>query len=581
MQSETKHCQNCKQKFTIEPEDFSFYEKISSASGGKVPPPTWCPECRQQRRLAWRNDFVFYNRICDLCKRNIISVYSPDNPQVIYCNKCWWSDKWDPKSYGHDFDFSRPFFEQFAEFRLKIPALALFNDNNIGSENCEYTQDFAYGKNCYMCMVMWKVQDCMYCSYGADTKETVDSMGILGTGEGLYEVMYSEKCFNCRNVYKSSALVNCSYCYDCNGCVNCFMCVNLRNKKYCFKNLEYSKEEYEKILNSYKLDTFNGNEKVLVEFNKFLLTQPVKYASLKNCVNCTGENLTNSKNSKFNFHTRRSENSRYSENGDTQKDSYDLCVGGELSECYEGLTPDHSNRSLFCIYTWKCMNIYYSESCQSSKNCFGCVALKHGEYSILNKPYLKEEYFKLHDKIIEHMKHTGEWGEFFPMKYSPFAYNESMSQISFPITKDEALNKSLKWQDNIQQTRGKTTLAEIPDSINDVKNSITDEILECILCKRNYKIVPDELNFYRKWKIPIPRRCFFCRLTRRFKIRGPSKLWHRRCQCSGAKSDNGVYVNTISHLHGPNHCLNEFETSYAPDRPEIVYCEKCYQQEVY
>jgi len=26
---------------------------------------------------------------------------------------------------------------------------------------------------------------------------------------------------------------------------------------------------------------------------------------------------------------------------------------------------------------------------------------------------------------------------------------------------------------------------------------------------------------------------------------------------------------------------NEFETAYAPDRPEIVYCEKCYQQEVY
>ena len=47
-------------------------------------------------------------------------------------------------------NFSRPFFEQFRDFRLKVPSLALFNDNNIGSENCEYTQDFAYGKNCYM-----------------------------------------------------------------------------------------------------------------------------------------------------------------------------------------------------------------------------------------------------------------------------------------------------------------------------------------------------------------------------------------------------------------------------------------------
>jgi hypothetical protein len=28
-------------------------------------------------------------------------------------------------------------------------------------------------------------------------------------------------------------------------------------------------------------------------------------------------------------------------------------------------------------------------------------------------------------------------------------------------------------------------------------------------------------------------------------------------------------------------CNNTFETSYAPERPEIVYCERCYQGEVY
>jgi len=555
MQNETKQCKNCKKDFTIEPEDFNFYEKI------KVPPPTFCPECRRQRRLAWRNDYSFYNRQCDLCKRGIISIYSPDNPQIIYCNKCWWSDKWDPKSYAQDFDFSKTFFEQFSEFRKKVPALALFNDNNIGSENCEYTQDFAYGKNCYMCMVMWKIQDCMYSSYGADTKETVDSMGIFGTGEGLYEVMYSEKCFNCRNVYKSSSVVDCSFLYDCQGCTDCFMCVNLRNKKYFFKNIEYSKDEYKKILDSYQLYTYRGYEKAKKEFKDFLVTQPQKYSSFKNCVKCTGENLTNSKNSKYNFHARRSENSKYLENGDTQKDSYDLCVGGELSECYEGLTPDHSNRSLFCIYTWKCMDILYSESCQSSNNCFGCVAMKHGEYSIFNKQYTKNEYFKLKEKIIEYMKGTLEYGEFFPMKFSPFSYNESVAMISFPLNKEEVIRKGLSWQDKIQQTKGRTTLSEIPDDINYINDSIINEILECVICKRNYKITSDELNFYRKWKIPIPRNCFFCRLEKRFEFRGQSKLWHRKCMKEG--------------------CFNEFETSYAPERPEIIYCESCYNKEVY
>ena len=562
-QSETKICQNCRAEFIIESDDFAFYEKI------KVPPPTFCPECRMQRRLSWRNDFVFYNRQCDLCQRKIISIYSPDNPQVIYCNTCWWSDKWDPKKYARDFDFSKFFFEQFAEFRQKVPALALVNDNGTGSVNSEYTQNVQYSKNCYMCMVAWKLENCMYFSYGADVKDAMDSMGIFSPSQGIYENMYSGKCFNSRYAYNSFALVNCSFCYDCYSCQYCFQCSGLRSKKYCVKNKQYGKEEYEKIIAGYKLDTFSGTERALREFEDFLLSQPHKFAHLHNCVNCLGTNLIDSKNAKYVFHTRRSENSKYMENGDTEKDSYDLSVGGELSECYEGLTPDHSNRALFANYVWKSVDALYSDFCMSSQNLFGCVGLKFGEYSIFNKQYSKEEYFKLKEKIIEHMKQAGEWGEFFPMQFSPFAYNESMAQISSSLTKEEALAKGLRWQDNIQKTRGKTTFLEIPESIFDVQDSILNEILECILCRRNYKIVPDELTFYRKWKIPIPRKCFFCRLARRFKLRGPSKLWHRKCMCEK------------NHLHHEGKCPNEFETNYAPERPEIVYCEECYQQEVY
>ena len=46
-----------------------------------------------------------------------------------------------------------------------------------------------------------------------------------------------------------------------------------------------------------------------------------------------------------------------------------------------------------------------------------------------------------------------------------------------------------------------------------------------------------------------------------------------------ANSQN-KYQNTIQHAHGTEPCPNEFETTYSPDRPEIVYCEQCYQQEV-
>ena len=130
MESQTKRCQNCKLDFTIEPDDFSFYEKI------KVPPPTWCFLCRQLRRYAWRNERTLYRRNCDLCGKSTVTIYSPNKPYKVYCNTCWWSDDWDPTFHGRDFDFSKPFFEQFHQLQLNTPRMALLNKN---STNSEYT----------------------------------------------------------------------------------------------------------------------------------------------------------------------------------------------------------------------------------------------------------------------------------------------------------------------------------------------------------------------------------------------------------------------------------------------------------
>ena len=80
--------------------------------------------------------------------------------------------------------------------------------------------------------------------------------------------------------------------------------------------------------------------------------------------------------------------------------------------------------------------------------------------------------------------------------------------------------------------------------------------------------------------LSLPRICPDCRHKEMFKKRTLFKLYHRKCQCTGAHSDNKIYWNTAEHKHKNKHCPNEFETSYAPDRKEIVYCEKCYNKEV-
>ena len=583
---QVKVCQNCRGEFTIEPDDFGFYKKI------KIPSPTFCPDCRRQRRWAWRNNMSLYSRKCDLCDKSVISIYAPDSGLTIYCNKCWWSDKWDPKSYSQNYDFSRPFFTQFKELILKVPHMSVVNDDGIASLNCEYTHDWWFSKNCYMCFSGWHVENVMYSFFTLAGRDIMDCMIIRSKSEKLYECFMTSNCYNVKYSNVSKSCIDSQFIYDCIDCQNCFMCANQRGKKYYFKNKQYSQEEYQKILDSYKLDTFQGVQKAQKEYDKFILNYPRRSFLIFRCLNSSGEIISDSKNVKSSFVVKNSENCRYCDfAGDStgpDKDSYDLTMSGGVSESYETVVGDHSQLNFFGLFSVKSQDIKYTQHCHNCKHCFGCVGLRNANYCIFNKQYAKEEYEKLVPEIIKQMNtmpyidHIGNsygYGEYYPTELSYFGYNESSAMEEFSLTKDEIEKKGYSWQENIQRTTGKDTLLSenIPDSIHNVQDNILEEVLACIDCKRNYKIISNELIFYRKMTIPIPRKCFYCRHVARVARRNPFKLWNKICMCGSTGSPQ----TTTNHFHGERKCEVEFETSYAPERLEIVYCEKCYQAEVY
>jgi len=213
--------------------------------------------------------------------------------------------------------------------------------------------------------------------------------------------------------------------------------------------------------------------------------------------------------------------------------------------------------------------------CYSSSNVFGCVGVQKKQYCILNKQYTKEEYEVLVPKIIEHMNEMPfvdkkgrvyKYGEFFPPELSLFPYNESLAFSDFPMTKEEAIEEGYGWKDPEEKDYKITLESEmIPDHIKDVTDEILTETIGCAhggecsdRCTDAFKITKQELDFYRAHNIPIPRLCHNCRHAKRVKNQSPMKLWDRKC----AK------------------CGKDIKTSYAPDRPEIVYCENCYNAEV-
>ncbi len=589
MNPEQRACQNCKQEFTIEPEDFDFYEKI------KVPPPTWCPGCRVIRRLLFRNERTWHRRTCDATKQTVLSMFAPDVPIPVYELNYWKSDAWDPMQYGREVDFSTPFLAQWNKLFQAVPEPNLAQKNNVRSDYSNYTLNL---KDCYFCASSDTAEDCAYTFTAILNARNCLDAHMSRDIEWSYEVVDCNKANNLRFSQQCEGCVESWFLYDCRNCSNCVGCVGLRSKQYYIFNEQYSREEYLARVKDLNLGSYTGLRVIRGRFEELKLRIPRKFAAILQSENVLGDDIQYSRNARgFNIRSN-SENVRYSYRVWDSKDIWDSFVAWRGSELqYEAMAC--MGQRIFCsalIYGGS--DVSYSYNCFDCQDIFGCVGLRNKQYCILNKQYPKEEYSALKEKIIAHMSEVPYrdahgivygYGEFFPTEFAPFAYNETIAQDYYPSTQAEAAKFGYRWgsrEARDYKVTMKTGL--LPDNIKDVQDGILNETIICEhaetdcneQCATAFKIVPMELQFYRKTAVPLPRLCPSCRHYGRVKLKNPLHLWHGQCACSGAQSKNGAYKNTVAHSHGDSPCLNEFETPYMPERKETVYCEQCYQAEV-
>jgi len=564
-------CQNCKKDFIIEPEDFLFYEKISS-TGPKIPPPTFCPYCRMIRRMLFGNLSTFYKKKCDSCGELSIGLYPPDGKSKMYCNPCWWKDNWDGTEYGMDYDPNQPFFEQLIELRKKSIFVAL-ESLYPSLINTKYTNNSSYQKNCFMTIYA----DCdEHCAYTRGTYHTKDCLDCFRAVESelCYECVGIHKCYNCVWSEELDSCVDCSFCQSCYGCTSCTGCVNLKNKSHYIENIQYSKEEYLEKIKELNLDTYDSQQKLKEQSEKFWIKAPKRsYHGNSLNKNVTGEYVYESKNTLNSYMASGVEDSRYVQylSIPGTKNCYDYTGWGAnsqlLYECY--IVGEGAYNNKFCAECWpNAQNIEYSFYCVQGKDCFGCVNLKRKSYCILNKQYTKEEYFKLKEKIIADMKanpwkskagHIYTYGEFLPPELSPYGYSETMAYEYNPLSKVETEMSGYNWCDIPKQTYNVTCDEKsLPQTFNDIPKTIKQEVIQCNTCDKAYNINDIEIELLKKFNQPISHSCPKCRYNRRFNRNNKPGLYDRTCDKCGA----------------------EIKTPYSPDRPEIVYCEKCYQQEV-
>jgi hypothetical protein len=278
--------------------------------------------------------------------------------------------------------------------------------------------------------------------------------------------------------------------------------------------------------------------------------------------NVSGEFVEKCKDVYDSYLTHQSRDCRFVTESGEINDCYDTHSHwiGELTYEINGAT--HSNNVIGSNVTQYSNDILYCDNSFNSNSCFGSISLNHNKYLILNKQYSKEEYEKILSRIIEHMKKTGEWGEFFSITLSPFCYNETIAQQYYPLTKDQALKTGLKWTDEESeklQVEKIIPANKLPDKISDIPDDILNWAIECAVTKKPFRIIPQELKFYRQHSLPIPRLHYDQRYKERVALRNPRKLYDRKC----AK------------------CAAAIRTTYSPDRPETVYCENCYLKNIY
>lgn len=557
MNQETKICQNkgkskyCMGEFEITPDDFIFYEKI------KVPPPTFCPECRNQLRMSFRNFKTLYNRPSSKSGRILVSMYNEETIFPVWESSEWWKDDWDGLSYGQDVDFKKPFFVQLNELFNNVPRMALVNTKSSG---CDYS-NMTYGSNnCYLVFGCVENENCDYGHIVWNSRESVDNLYIFKS-EFCYECI---DCLQCNSLLYSQECESCSDSiglYNCKSCSNCIGCVGLRHKSYYIFNQPVTKDEYNTFKQKYLSSDYSSILYILnkVEELKKETPEPELFGSRN--INVTGNHLYNTHNVYNSFDIKSGENSKYGYTVKNIIDSYDCTFSPMLQHSYEILNCVGSH-IYFSHLVSDSSFVQYSDNCYGSNNLFGCVGLKQKDYCILNKQYTKEEYEILVIRIIEHMKKNSEYGKFFPQQISSFSYNESIVNEYMPIDKNESIALGFSWSDTFPKTIGQNTISfeSLPKDPKHYEESILKEIFSCTICERNFRLIDRELTFYKRFNLSIPQFCFQCRHKARMSKRYPRKL--NKDTCDFCKK---IITTTV-----PIEIRNFRK----------VYCDSCYKREI-
>lgn len=504
---QTRQCQTCKKEFRISPDDFAFYERFESFS------PKKCVVCIWKHLLAFWVFGRFRKTASALSGKSIITTFPETVKFPIYAHEEWASDSWDPLDFGQEYDFSKSFFEQFAELQARVPHP---HQSGIKNVDCQWSDDVWSSKNCYLCR---SLLDCENVSYGYRIFFCKDSFDLAYcfNMELSYDCLYCFKSYRVRHSFDARECIDSAFLHDCRNCQNCFMCWNLRNKEYHILNKPYSKEAYFEKLKEFDTRSRSGVQKIKNDFNKIIAAEAVHRVDYNvKILNSTGNFLLECKDCFSCYSLEKSENCRYVFRGIQNKDVA-FSVGSIVENSVFSMVDGYGYKTMATFHCANCRESAYLDYCENCEYCFGCVGLRKKRYCILNKQYSEQAYRETLAQIKSKMRQDNEWAEFFPLSMAYCGYNFSLAHIYFPQTVEEVEGMGGFWQKQPEQTYEGIDGDSLPDSIDDATDEILQKIIICPETKGRFNIAKHEFEFCKKYGIPLPNRYPDYRTVQRFK----------------------------------------------------------------
>lgn len=539
--------------FEVSPAEMELRKKLGIEGG-----PELSPIARWQILGAFWQHWALHKRKCDKTGRPIVSVFSEDCPYPV-----WHKDEWiryaDPPAA--EIDLAKPVFPQMWELFRRCPIAHNMGANN---ENCEYTDDWWYGRNCYMCHSGHGCEDLKYCYRDVSVKNSQFCVFSFDS-ERCVDLIFSHKCFRSAYLFHCWQVSESAFLYDCRNCNHCMFCTNLRNKSYCFANQQLTKEEYEKRLEEWDVRSRTVYEHAKQEFLKMLRKNAWHRALfLDLCQNCTGNFLYECKDCE-NCHliTNKAEHCiNLTRSGVDIKDGLDCIslLGTELAYC-TSCAQDQCYDVKFSYNVIQCKFMEYCAQCFQCEHCFGCCGLVKKKYHIFNTPFAPGEYEKRKAEVIAAMKKSKEYGKFFPAHFAANPYEESIAGFYWPLPTEEGKKKGFRMlEERGEREASAQDASHVPDRSDKADESVTKAAYWDAVAGRPFQILKEDVVFAQDLRVPLPYTYYMRRLQENFRLI-PFDGTLRTVNCGK--------------------CRKETQTSWPKEYDGRILCEECYLKEVY